>query len=164
MKSSGPGYLFVGSFINYVFYLTSQRRQWHPTPVLLPGKYHGRRSLVSCSPWGRKESDTTERLHLICLFKLVLVSVSAGCIFLESCPFLLGCWICWHAAVHRILLWFLVFIHYWLIFFLFHFLVCLFAYIGSLYFVLGEPDQRFVSFIYPFKEAALGLSDFFSIF
>ena len=38
------------------------RRQWHPTPVLLPGKSHGRRSLVGCSPWGREESDTTERL------------------------------------------------------------------------------------------------------
>ena len=40
-----------------------RRRQWHPTPVLLPGKSHGRKSLVGCSPWGRKESDTTERLH-----------------------------------------------------------------------------------------------------
>ena len=40
-----------------------QRRQWHPTPVLLPGKSHGRRSLVGCSPWGLWESDTTERLH-----------------------------------------------------------------------------------------------------
>ena len=39
------------------------RRQWHPTPVLLPGKSHGQRSLVGCSPWGRYESDTTERLH-----------------------------------------------------------------------------------------------------
>jgi len=39
-----------------------QRRQWHPTPVLLPGKSHGRRSLVGCSPWGRWESDMTERL------------------------------------------------------------------------------------------------------
>ena len=29
------------------------RRQWHPTPVLVPGKSHGRRSLVGCSPWGR---------------------------------------------------------------------------------------------------------------
>ena len=37
--------------------------QWHPTPVLLPGKSHGRKSLVGCSPWGRTESDTTERLH-----------------------------------------------------------------------------------------------------
>ena len=40
-----------------------RRRQWHPTPVLLSGKPHGRRSLVGCSPWGREESDTTERLH-----------------------------------------------------------------------------------------------------
>ena len=39
------------------------RRQWHPTPVLLPGKSHGWRSMVGCSLWGRKESDTTERLH-----------------------------------------------------------------------------------------------------
>ena len=38
------------------------RRQWHPTLVLLPGKSHGQRSLVGCSPWGRDESDTTERL------------------------------------------------------------------------------------------------------
>ena len=35
-----------------------------PTPVLLPEKSHGRRSLVGCSPRGRKESDTTERLYL----------------------------------------------------------------------------------------------------
>ena len=39
------------------------RRKWHPTPVLLPGKPHGRRNLVGCSPWGCTESDTTERLH-----------------------------------------------------------------------------------------------------
>ena len=40
-----------------------QRRQWHPTPVLLPGKSHGWRSLVDCSPWGRYNSDTTEWPH-----------------------------------------------------------------------------------------------------
>ena len=40
-----------------------QRRQWQPTPVLLPGKSHGRRSLVGCSPWGCEESDKTERFH-----------------------------------------------------------------------------------------------------
>ena len=40
-----------------------RRRQWHPTPVLLPGKSHGRRSLVGCSPWDRWGSDMTERLH-----------------------------------------------------------------------------------------------------
>ena len=38
------------------------RRQWQPTPVLLPGKSHGWRSLVGCSPWGREESDMTEWL------------------------------------------------------------------------------------------------------
>ena len=41
------------------------RRKWQPTPVSLPGKSHGQRSLVSCSPWGRKESGMTERLTLI---------------------------------------------------------------------------------------------------
>ena len=40
-----------------------RRRQWEPIPALLPGKSHGRRSLVGCSPWGCEESDTTERLH-----------------------------------------------------------------------------------------------------
>ena len=40
-----------------------RRRRWHPTPVLLPGKSHGQRSLVGYGPWGREESDTTERLH-----------------------------------------------------------------------------------------------------
>ena len=39
------------------------RRQWHPTPVLLPGKSHGQRSLEGCSPWGCWGSDMTERLH-----------------------------------------------------------------------------------------------------
>ena len=39
------------------------RRKWHPTPVLLPGKSHWLRSLVGYSPWGHKESDTTEWLH-----------------------------------------------------------------------------------------------------
>ena len=39
------------------------RRRWHPTPVLLPRKSHGWRSLVGCSPGGHEELDTTERLH-----------------------------------------------------------------------------------------------------
>ena len=39
------------------------RRQWHPTPVIFPGKSHGWRSLVGYSPWDRKESDTTEWLN-----------------------------------------------------------------------------------------------------
>ena len=40
------------------------RREWLPTPVLLPEESHGHRSLVGCSPWGCKESDMTERLKL----------------------------------------------------------------------------------------------------
>ena len=46
----------------------SWRRRWHPTPVLLPGKSHGWRSLVGCSLWGCEESDMTERLpfHFLC--------------------------------------------------------------------------------------------------
>ena len=43
--------------------LKHRRRQWHPTPVLLPGKSHGWRSLVDYSPWGCEELDMTERLH-----------------------------------------------------------------------------------------------------
>ena len=39
------------------------RRKWQPTPVLLPGKSCGWRSLIHYSPWGHKELDTTERLH-----------------------------------------------------------------------------------------------------
>ena len=39
------------------------RRQWQPTPVLLPGKSHGRKSLVGCSPWRCKELDQTEQLR-----------------------------------------------------------------------------------------------------
>ena len=38
------------------------RREWQPTPVFLPGEFHGQRSLASYSPWGHRESDTTERL------------------------------------------------------------------------------------------------------
>ena len=41
------------------------RRKWQPTPIFLPGESHGQRSLAGYSPWGQKESDTTERLHLL---------------------------------------------------------------------------------------------------
>ena len=47
-------------------------KAWQPTPVLLPGKSHGRRSLVGYSPWGRKESDTTEQFHFLSFFSLFL--------------------------------------------------------------------------------------------
>ena len=39
------------------------RRKWQPTPVFFPGKSHEQRSLVGYSPWGHKESDTTEQLN-----------------------------------------------------------------------------------------------------
>ena len=44
-------------------YIHTRKRQWQPTLILLPGKSHGWRSLVGCSPWGCEESDTSERLH-----------------------------------------------------------------------------------------------------
>ena len=53
---------FIPSFLRRL-HTIFHRRQWHPTPVLLPGKSHGWRSLVGGSPWGHTESDTTERLH-----------------------------------------------------------------------------------------------------
>src|SRR5574337_540011 len=77
-----------------------QRRRWHPTPVLLPGKSHGPKSLVGCSPWGRSESGTTERLH----FHISLSCIGGGhgnplqCSCLEN-PRDCGAW--W-AAVHGV--------------------------------------------------------------
>ena len=49
------------------------KKEWHPSPVLMPGKSHGQRSLVGYSPQGREESDTTERLHLLTLTYLHLL-------------------------------------------------------------------------------------------
>ena len=47
-------------FVTYISKLWSKK--WQPTPVFLPGKSHGQRSLAGYSPWGRKELDTTEQL------------------------------------------------------------------------------------------------------
>ena len=57
--------IFKDILTNFIWkiYIMQRRRQWHPTPVLLPGKSHGRRSLEGCSPWGHWELDTTEQLH-----------------------------------------------------------------------------------------------------
>ena len=54
---------------------TSWRRKWQPTPVFLPGKSHGWRSLVGYSPWGPKEPDTTEHSHTS--YSPMLASASA---------------------------------------------------------------------------------------
>ena len=53
------------------------RRRWQPTAVLLPGESHGWKSLVGYNPWGRKESDTTERLHFHFLSTLIRASLVA---------------------------------------------------------------------------------------
>ena len=58
------------------------RRKWQPTPVLLPGKSYGQRSLAGYSPWGRKELDTTERLsmHAVVVTMIVLKNnYDSGC-------------------------------------------------------------------------------------
>ena len=47
------------------------RRKWQPSPVFLPGEFHGWRSLVGYGPWGCKESDMTERLTLSLHFQLL---------------------------------------------------------------------------------------------
>ena len=56
-------YILSPEHVNIHFLAWNGRRQWHPTPVLLPGKSHGWRRLVGFSPWGREESDKTEWLH-----------------------------------------------------------------------------------------------------
>ena len=61
-QEEAVGYKMINGHYNAICFII-RRRQWHPSPVLLPGKSHGWRSLVGCSPWGRQESDTTERLH-----------------------------------------------------------------------------------------------------
>ena len=61
------------------------RRQWQLTPVLLPGESHGQRSLISYSPWDRKELDTTERFSLFssCTFIMHFISIN---IIITSAP------------------------------------------------------------------------------
>ena len=76
------------------------RRQCLPTPVLLPGKSHGPRSLVGCSPWGREESDTTERLHFH--FSLSCTGEGNGSPLQCSCPKNPRDRGAWWAAVYRV--------------------------------------------------------------
>ena len=61
MGSLGVGCNWAASLSLFTF--MHWRRKWHPTPVLLPGKSHGWRSLEGCSPWGHWGLDMTERLH-----------------------------------------------------------------------------------------------------
>ena len=50
-------------------------RKWQSTPVFLPGKFHGQRSLAGYSPWGHKESDTTEHTHITIILKPIISSL-----------------------------------------------------------------------------------------
>ena len=69
-RNCGGGEQWVSlPFLPGNIHLLSGSRQWQPTPVLLPGRSHGRRSLVGCSLWDREESDRTERLHFHALEK-----------------------------------------------------------------------------------------------
>ena len=65
--------------ILFVYY--PWRRKWQSTPALLPGKSHGRRSLIGYSPWGRQESDMTERLHFTCILSCHLQAVTVLLLF-----------------------------------------------------------------------------------
>ena len=53
------------------------RRKWQPTPVFLPGKFHGQRSLAGCSPWGCKVSDTTEHTRTRLTFRSRFFNLSS---------------------------------------------------------------------------------------
>ena len=85
---------------NKLWLKANRRRQWHPTPVLLPGKSHGWRSVGGCSPWGHEESNTTKRLHFH--FSLSCIGEGNGnplqCSCLEN-PRDGGAW---KAAVHGV--------------------------------------------------------------
>jgi len=62
------------------------RREWQPTPVFLPGEFHGQRSLVDYSPWDCKESDMTEQLTLRYFKNKSLLSFLKNfCVFYLMC-------------------------------------------------------------------------------
>ena len=73
----------------------TRRRQWHPTPVLLPGKFHGLRSLVGCSPWGRQSrtrlSDFTFTFHFLALEKEMATHSSVLAWRIPGTGSLVGC-------------------------------------------------------------------------
>ena len=64
------------------------RREWQPTPVFLPGEFHGQRSLVGYTPWGHKESDTTWVIntHTHTIFYIHSRQIVPGPV--NMCPFL----------------------------------------------------------------------------
>ena len=65
------------------------RKKWQPTPVFLPGKSHEQRSLVGYNPWGRKESDRTERLNSNTCFKMTELHFLLRCVLASTFKVLL---------------------------------------------------------------------------
>ena len=86
--------------------------------------------------------------------------------FLETCPFPLGCPIRWLIIVHSYGFCFLffVFLHFCSICCFSPLLFTFFVYLGPYSFLLGDPGQRFIDFAYPFKKPALDFIDFFLFF
>ena len=73
-----PFFIFVLSFLSFLVNLL-YLREWQPTPVFLPGKSSGQRSLAGYSPWGHKEPDRTEWLTTFFFFLCVRSYSPVGC-------------------------------------------------------------------------------------
>ena len=86
-------------------------------------------------------------------------SVLMGQMFLETCPFFLGCQICCHIIAHSIL----CILHFCSVCCDFFAFIFYFIYLGFLSFLLDEPGQSFVNFPYPIKESALRFIVFFQL-
>lgn len=90
-------------------------------------------------------------------YLLHFCSVLVGCVFLETCPVLLGCTLCWHVIVSGIFFWYFCVVQYLLLFLWFYF----FFFWGEVLSFLKVLGQRFVDFVYSSKEPALGFIDIF---
>ena len=81
--------------------------------------------------------------------KLILNSILVSYMFLETCPFPLGCWICWHIIVHSFLLWFFIFLCYQL---LCLFFISYFDYLCSFFFLVSlDSCFSILCIIYGYK-------------
>ena len=90
-----------------------------------------------------------------------------GCLFLECCPFILGCQICWHITIHSILLLFLFFFFFGISVVsveIYPFSLLILFILGSFSLILGESGQKLVNFVYAFRELLFILLIFFPIF
>ena len=110
LKTVGLSFWETAEVLYTVVVTIWQRSHWWPTPVLLNEKSHGRRSLIGCSPWGRWESDRTERLPFH--YSLLYIGEGSGnpaqCSCLEN-PRDGGAWrapICGVAQSQTRLMWF----------------------------------------------------------